>query len=184
MTTKEVKNLKAVCSKFVMHTLHYGQEVLRPSGSEMVKRFEHSKCAITKERILQFSARYNGDEVVFLLKAYWTPNGVYWWPTEVYNMATNKPMRNDAARSLLYDLSKRGKIKSYDTSSVKLIVNGDVRTLVCGGLDFDVRPSGNYLWISKVGDPYWEMVKTIKEAKIKVHEYVTSLEESISNINQ
>jgi len=184
MTTKELKSLKSVCSNFALHTLHYGQEVLKPSANGISKVFENGKGPMSKERIVQFSARYNGDEIVFLLKAYWTPTGVYWWTYETYNMATNKPMRSEAARSLLWDLTKRGKIKSYDTSSVKLKVDGDVRTLVCDGHEFNVRESGKHLWISKEHDPYWELADSMKEAKIKVHKYVIQLVAESSNINQ
>jgi hypothetical protein len=181
MTRKELKSLKSVCSNFVLHTLYYGQEVLTPTGSGITKIFQHSKSS--KERILQFSARYNGDEIVFLVKAYWTPTGIFWWPTETYNMTTRREMRSDAARNLLYDLTKRARIKTYDTSNVKLSVDGDVKVLICEGHEFNVRQSGKHLWVSKEHDPYWVLADTMKEAKIQVHQYVTELAAQSSNIN-
>lgn len=181
MTTKQLKQLRSISQSIKIHNLAFGHWILCPTEQGMSKSF---KPLGELSRVCEMSFRYNGDEVVFTFQAYWTPEGVFWWEKSVFNMRTLREMRDDAARTLLYDLKRRAELKSYDTTSVKMkTIDSEKKILICEGQEFGLRPTFDLkgFWVSVSDNEFWELASSVKDAKIKVHKYVVA---QSSNINQ
>lgn len=172
MTKQELRTLRRVATDFGIKSLRWGTERLVPSASGLKVEFQLVGKNI--DRVCHMSFRYNGDEVVFVWKAYWTPQGIFWWEHDTYNMRTGKPMRRQAAMMFLIETKKRAQLKSVDTKEVTSVIVDGERILSYKGHTFKY----NGTWLSYHDEysgrveKYLHLCDTIKEAKVKAMDYV------------